>query len=208
MFAQDMGNPQVAIVHDTISTEAGYLDLNFFNSVAKLPGLTHHLSHGGEASAFCDRDDAFTLENNSKWVTPDPEAVNNWRPDDDLYLTQNQAVFSLYRFAIVNPRLQKAVPISLLREPLPFEDTMFFISAIDFANDAVTLRSTTGENSIEWTVYPHDHGTLQRFRENDRVMLGINSLDITNTASPGVFKSYIIINTASNLYVRANPSEN
>lgn len=186
--------PNATIAGNVVSTDAGSIDFGFVEYIGKIPGLIHHL-----ADYFPD-ENTFTLENRSKWISANIEMIKNWKVDDDLLITQNQAFFSAYRFALVNPRLQKAVPVSLLREPLPIDNKMFFILNIDPSNDVVTLS-----NGVEYTVYAHDHGTLRKFSENDRIILGFNSSDRLDTTNLDYYKCYLLIDTTCNSYVRANP---
>lgn len=179
---------------NVVDTAAGSIDFGFIECIGKIPGLAHHLVD------YSQNENAFTLENFSKWVASDLEAIKNWKVEDELYITQNQAIFSAYRFAIVNPRLQKAIPISLLREPLPIDSKMFFILKIDPANDVITLS-----NQVEYSIDPHDHGALRKFSENDRVIIGFNSSDKLDDTILDYYKFYILINTTCNSYIRANP---
>jgi len=126
--------------------------------------------------------------------------IRNWKMEDELFLTQNQAVFSAYRFALVNPRLQKAVPVSLLREPLPIENKMFFILNIDLSNDVIALS-----NGAEYSVDAHDHGALRKLSENDRIIMGFNSSDKFIATNLDYHKNYILIDTTTNSCVRVNP---
>lgn len=179
-----------------IETNAGAIDFGFIDSLEKVPGLIHHVANIPEGG------DVFTLDNQSQWVTPDIDLIKSWKAEDDLYITQNQAFFSVHRFALVNPRLQKAVPISLLREPLPAEDKTHFVAKVDLANDVVTFT-----NGAEYIVFPNDHGTLKRYIANDRVMIGFNSSDRLDsaTANAQCHNGYLLIDTAYNSYVRAHP---
>ncbi len=193
MFNQELGIPTV--VGNLIDTDAGSIDFGLIEYIGKVPGLIHHL-------ADCtSNDNTFSLENRSKWTAANIEMIRNWKSEDELLITQNQAFFSPHRFALVNPRLQKAVPISLLREPLPIENKMFFILSIDPANDVITLS-----NGVDYSIYPHDHGTLRKFSENDRIILGFNSSDKLDVTNLDYYKCYLLINTTCNSYVRANPA--
>ncbi len=180
-----------------IETSAGAIDFGFIDALEKVPGLIQHLAKTTPSG------DVFVLDNQSQWSASDIDVIKNWKVEDDLYITQNQAVFSIHRFALVNPRLQKAVPISLLREPLPANNKTFFVTKIDLANDVVTLT-----NGVDYALFPNDHGTLRKFAENDRVMIGFNSSDRLDAAASNsqCHKGYLLINTTNNSYVRANPA--
>jgi hypothetical protein len=195
MFNSELGTSNVVIAGNVVDTDAGSIDFGFIDYIGKIPGLIHHLV---DCSA---NENTFTLENRSKWIASNIDMVRNWKADDELLITQNQALFSAYRFALVNPRLQKAVPISLLREPLPVDHKMFFLFNIDPSNDVVALS-----NGVEYTVYSHDHGTLKKFSENDRIILGFNSSDKLDSTNLDYYKCYLLINTTCNSYVRANPT--
>lgn len=196
MYHQDITTSNVSIItENVIATDAGSIDFGFLDYIGKMNGLIHHLADVSSS------DNTFTLDNRSKWIASNIEMIKNWKLDDELFISQNQAFFSAYRFALVNPRLQKAVPISLHREPLPLDNhKMFFILHIDPANDVIRLT-----NGIEYSIYAHDHGTLRKFTENDRVILGFNSSDKLDTANLEYYKSYLLIDTTCNSYVRANP---
>lgn len=194
MSNQEFGTLNALITGNVIVTDAGPIDFGLIEYLWKTPGLVYHLID------YLSAESTFVLDNRSKWLAAKVEMVKNWKPEDDLFITQNQALFSTYRFALVNPRLQKAVPISLLREPLPVENKMFFILNVDPSNDVITLS-----NRVEYGVYAHDHGTLRKFSENDRVMMGFNSSDRLDQTNLDYYKNYLLINTTCNSYVRANP---
>ena len=194
MFNQDLRNISNIISENIVETDAGSIDFGLIDYIGKPPGLIHHLI---ECSL---KHNTFILDNLSKWSSSNIEMVKNWKDDDDLLITQNQAFFSACRFALVNPRLQKAVPISLIREPLPVDHKMYFIMKIDPANDLIALS-----NGIEYTIYLQDHGTLRKFSENDRVIIGFNSSDRLDSISIDYYKSYLLIDTTCNSCVRANP---
>jgi hypothetical protein len=194
MFNQELRNTSNILLENIVETDAGSIDFGLVEYIGKVPGLIHHL-------VDCSvKENTFALDNLSKWSSSNIEMVKNWKDEDELLITQNQAFFSVYRFALVNPRLQKAVPISLLREPLPVDHKMFFILKIDPANDVIMLN-----NGIEYSVYPHDHGTLRKFSENDRIILGFNSSDKLDSTSVDYYKLYLLIDTTCNSYVRVNP---
>jgi hypothetical protein len=194
MLTQDLGVTGTLPISNIIDTDAGSIDFGFLDYIGKIPGLVHRLAD------YSPDENTFTLENRSKWLASKIEMIKHWKLEDELFITQNQAFFSAYRFALVNPRLQKAVPISLLREPLPIDNKMFFILNIDPANDVIVLS-----NGVEYSIYPNDHGTLRKFSENDRVIIGFNSSDKFDGSNIDYYKSYILIDTTCNSYVRANP---
>ncbi len=195
MLNQDINFLNVGLlVNNIIDTDAGSINFGFIDYIGKIPGLIHHLVD------YSIKDNLFTLDNLSKWSSANIDMIKNWRVEDDLYITQNQAFFSAHRFALINPRLQKAVPISLLREPLPIDSKTSFIVKIDPQNDVVTLS-----NGFEYTIYNHDHGTLRKFNEHDRIIMGFNSSDKLDETNVDYYKCYLLIDTTCNSYVRANP---
>jgi hypothetical protein len=184
-----------ALSNSFFETDAGLINFGLADYVGKVPGMVHRLV---DASV---KEGTFTLDNFSKWTSSNIEMVSNWKGDDELFITQNQAFFSIYRFALVNRRLGKAVPISLFREPLPIDGKMFFILKIDLSNDLVILSG----NGIEYSVCSNDHGTLRKFSENDRVILGFNSSDKIDVTNVDTCKHCLLINTTCNSFVRASP---
>lgn len=180
----------IGVTHGLVTTDAGLIDFRFSYDIQTFPGLLQ-----GLVMVFAE-DEAFELLNGSKWSAANIEMIKGWTETDQLVLSQNQAFFSTHRFALLNIRLGKATPITLLREPRPMGSDVFFITKVDLANDVVGLN--TGQ---EWTVYPHDHGTLRKFAEHDRILIGVNTSDSTAVER----MRYILIDTASNLYVRVNP---
>jgi hypothetical protein len=173
-----------------IGTDAGNIDFRFSNEIQPFPGLLQ-----GLAAVFVE-DDCFELLNGSKWSAANIDMIKGWTESDQLLISQNQSFFSTHKFALLNARLGKATPITLTREPRPTGLDVFFITKIDLANDVVGLN-----NGREWAVYSHDQGTLRKFAEHDRVLLGVNTSD----SSALERMKYILIDTASNLYVRVNP---
>ena len=120
MFYDEIIAQSSILTPNMVDTNAGSIDFGFIDFTPKIQGSIHHL-------LSCSRQESsFTLDNYSAWWSSDIEMIQNWASDEALVVTQNQAFFSAYRFAIVNPRLQKAVAISLLREPLPVENQTFF----------------------------------------------------------------------------------
>lgn len=187
------GGPQhITVIPRIIKTEAGEIDFGLIESIPSIPGLFQRLKEVGQEK------DTFKLDNESKWMASEIETLKGWA-GDDLILTQNQAIFSTYRFALINPHLQKAEPISLSVEPLPIKDKTFFIDSIDIRNDVVKL-----ENNTEWAVHSGDHGTLRKFAPHDRVMFGVNSSDRIDNINHEKRSPYILINTTHNLYVRVS----
>jgi hypothetical protein len=181
----------IVVSHNVQNTEAGNIDFGPLSAIVEMPGLFHQLMSLSKSEGF------FILENGSRWTTPNIDMVSGWRDNGQLLITQNQALLSTHRFALVNVQLQKAVPITLQREPIPIPGKAFFITKLDHANDVISLNNTQ-----EWVAHARDHGTLRKFYEHDRIIVGVNTSD---TGDFEVNKRYILMDTASNIYVRANP---
>jgi hypothetical protein len=170
-------------------TEAGLI---YFKPVQILPGLLQDVAEVDlEAKVF-------TLANGSKWAAPNIDMINGWTKDDQLVVSQNQTLFSTHRYALLNLRLAKATPIDLVRESRPTTEDAYYISKIDYANDLVTLN-VEGQ---QWVVYASDHGTLRKFSEHDRVIIGMNTSEHCDQEK---VMRYILIDTATHQYVRATP---
>ncbi len=165
-------------------------DFQFTESLQPVAGLFQ-----GLAMVFPESH-SFELFNGSKWSTSNIEMVKGWVENTQLLVSQNQTFFSTHRFSLLNTRLGKAAPITLLREPRPTGKDVFYITKLDLANDVIVLNGFQ-----EWAVYPHDHGTLRKLSEHDRIMVGVNTSDYA-LEKP---MRYILIDTATNLFVRANP---
>jgi len=175
-----------------IETDAGLIHFEFVKQSQALPGLFQGVA-GIDAN-----NNSFELSNGSKWSAHAIEMIRGWVAGDQLVLSQNQAFFSPYRFALVNLRLGKATPISLSREPRATAEDSFYISKVDYANDIVVLN----KGGLQWEVYRPDHGTLRKFSEHDRILLGVNTASYADEEN---HMHYILINTATNQYVRAKP---
>ncbi len=170
-------------------TEAGLI---YFKPVQILPGLLQDV-------ADIDRDaKVFSLANGSKWYAPNIDMINGWVKSDQLVISQNQALFSTHRYALLNLRLGKATPIDLARESRPTDQDALYISKIDYANDVITLNN----EGLQWAVYAPDHGTLRKFSEHDRVIVGMNTSEHSDQEKG---MHYILIDTATHQYVRAAP---
>ncbi len=179
------------ICHEmAVDTEAGRMHFDFIMQTQPLAGFL-------QAVVSADaKTDSFELPDGSKWGTSKIEMIHGWNEGDQLIITQNQAFFSTHRFALVNLRLGKAVPISLLREARP--ESALYITNIDAANDIVTL-SKEGQ---QWVVDSADHGTLRRYSEHDRIILGVNTSDCCDHDK---VMRYLLIDTTTNQCVRATP---
>lgn len=173
---------------DIVSTNAGNYDFSLI-ARAQFPGIFHKFVK------FHPEENLVELDNGSLWLVSKPNVVNEWVKGDNLVLSQNHLTVSTYRFSLINTDRKLAVPISLVREPMPAasdKSNLFFIKHVDLMHDCVTLNSL-----VTLLVYSSDHGTLNKFSDHDRLIVGINSSD-KNGENP-----YILIDTAVNTYVRA-----
>lgn len=176
-----------------IDTDAGHIHFDFIQKTPAVPYLRHKVASTDAES------NTLELANGSKWSCSNPDMVKEWVEGDQIVIGQNQAFFSTNRYALINVRLGKAIPISLLREPRP--DQSLYITKIDFANDIVTLS----KDGQQWEVFSYDHGTLRKFSEHDRLLIGVNTSDCCHHE---LALHYILINTSTNQYVRATPLVN
>ena len=173
------------VSEDHIQTDAGIMDFRVFH-VAKFPAVFHKISR------FFIKENAFELPDGSKWSTSKIDLVKGWE-GNSLVIVPNHATFSTHRFALVNKDLKLAVPISLELEPIPQKEGVYFIRNIDQANDLMTLS-----DGRRWIVNSSDISNLSKMKEHDRVIIGANIKE-------GWDKSpYVLIDTAHNIYVRAN----
>ncbi len=149
-----------------IQTEAGEINFNLFNS------LDHRSAVTQKIVGICDEHDIVVLDNGSKWQVSKPEILKGWGSTDRLVITHNHAMFSLYKFALVNVELGLAVPISMVAPPLPNSDKVLYIKFIDESQNAIYLN-----NGIKFIVNSRDHGSLSKFHENNQVLIGMNTHD-------------------------------
>lgn len=182
-----LGTAHANYHEEVVSTEAGKIDFRFMNNI-KNAQVFHRIAH------ICPESHTVELEDGSRWNVPKIDAVKGWEKSHRLVLTQNQATFSTHRYALVNPELKLAVPVSLAREPTPKDKDLFYIKAVDRVNDIVVLN-----DNRHWIVNAADRGVFNKIMENDRAILGVNTREI-DKKSP-----YIIIDTADkgNVFVRA-----
>lgn len=173
---------------EVVQTEAGKIDFSFLHNI-KNPSVFHRIVRvHSELSAV-------ELEDGSMWTVAKMDAIKGWEISHRLVLTQNQATFSTHRYALVNPDLRLAVPVSLSREPTPKEKDLFFIKAVDRVNDILVLN-----DNRKWIVHSSDRNVFTKMTENDRAILGVNTREI-DKKSP-----YIIIDTndKGTAFVRAS----
>jgi hypothetical protein len=179
------------ICHEmAVETEAGRMHFDFIMQTQPVPGFL-------QAVASVDpQNNTFELPDGSVWATSKIEMINGWTEADQLVISQNQAFFSTHRFALVNLRLGKAVPVSMIREARP--ESAMYITGIDRANDIITLN----KDNQQWVIDSADHGTLRRYSEHDRIVLGVNTSDCCDHEK---VMRYLLIDTTTNQCVRATP---
>jgi len=171
-------------------TEAGKMDLNPLNHV-KLSSAFHKIAHHSGDKHY------FDLEDGSRWSISKTDTVEGWDRCDHLVITQNHAALSTARYALLNPDLKQAIPVSLVREPIPGNKNVFYIKSIDLVNDIVTLN-----DNKNWIVHSADRDALRKISEHDRVIIGMNSNDNWDKTP------YILVDTSNKLFVRAKLLEN
>ncbi len=168
-----------------VATDAGNINFHFTKLVKS--NLTSHSIH-----QIHQKDNILELTDGSQWNVTKPDVIRGWEKNEHLVLTQNQATFSTYRFALANPELKLAIPVSLIREPIPSKDKCLFIKDIDKANDLVTLN-----DHGRWIIHSSDIRALNKMTENHRIIIGVNSGEDHDRCP------YILIDASNNSYVRA-----
>lgn len=166
-------------------TDAGTIDFSVFRFI-RFPSAYQKIS------CVSVRENTFELPDGSKWSTSKIDIVKGWE-DNAVVITTNHATFSTHRYALVNKDLKMAVPVSLEREPIPQKDVTFFVKNVDQVNDLVTLN-----DGKRWIIHSSDSSGLGKIKEYDRIVIGIN------TGEDWGKSPYILINTLTNNYVRAN----
>jgi|GEM_PF-4111638 hypothetical protein len=167
-----------------VKTDAGNIDFRHLNHV-KFPGVFHKIAR------LQLKDNYLELEDGSKWSLSRAETVKGWE-SNRVVLCQNMATLSTYRFALVNLDLKMAMPISLIREPLPTKDDVAFVKNIDRSSDIIVTS-----DGRRWIVHSSDGSNFSKFNEHDRLEIGANVSDSAEKCP------YILIDTAHNSYVRA-----
>lgn len=186
MPSQTYGNPKGCGLKETIETDAGTIDFGFTRYIINV--AAHHT-----IQAIQPVDKTIVLDDGSKWGVSKIEVIADWQKSGPkLFLTQNHTVLSTTTFALVNPESKKAVPVKLLREPNPANQCLFYVAKVDVVNDIITTN-----DGKKWIGHSSDKNTLAKFNEHDRLIIGVNTLE-NQEDSP-----YILINTASNSYIRA-----
>ena len=173
---------------EIVSTDAGNIDFSFVRYI-RFPGVYHKI----QQIDFEDRQ--IDLEDGSRWSISKVDTVKGWDRDNKLLITQNHAGFSTSRYALVNLDRKSAIPVSLAVEPAP-NKSIFFVKGIDVVNDVVALNDST-----KWIAHSSDRSHLNKMKENDRVIIGVNTGD-DKDRSP-----YVIVDTANNYYIRAQKVE-
>jgi hypothetical protein len=174
---------------EIVATEAGNIDF----SICRV--ANHPAAHQKIARVDLDRKQ-IVLEDGSVWEVSKVESIRGWDKSNRLLITQNEAkIYPFNRYALVNPELKAAIPISLKQEPRP-TDKVRFIQDVDTVNDIVTLN-----DNKNWIVHASDRGNLSKMQGNDRVIIGINTGDDRDKTP------YLLIDTHTGYYVRARAME-
>ncbi len=172
----------------TVNTEAGSIRFDLLKQYEVMPFMKQAITSSDATKGL------FELGNGSQWSASDINALQGWEEGDEIVLAPNQALFSLHRYALLNMRLDKAVPISLLKGPRP---DALYIAKIDLANDIITLN-----DDKQWSVDRQDHGTLKRLSEHDPVLIGLNASDYCERDKT---MGYMIMDTTTQQWVRVTP---
>jgi len=173
---------------ESIKTEAGTIDFRFTHYI-RHPSALNKIAH------LSTEDGTIELGDGSKWAVSKIDLVKGWDKTKHLVVGQNLHTLSTHRYALINTELKLAIPMSLVREPIPSKDGgAFYVKAVDHSNDIVVLSD--GKN---WIVNSSDKINFHKVREHDRMIVGVNIADKAD-ASP-----YILIDTANGMYMRANP---
>lgn len=172
-----------------LTTDAGEINFNLFLSLDKDEPLEQIIKE------LSTETNTIVLGNGSRWDVSNFDSIKTWEQYNNLIVTQNHAIFSLYKYALVNLDLNLAVPISLISPPLPTSKEFLYVRSIDYEQNLVIL--STGQTFL---IHSGDHGTLRKFHENNPVVLGANSCekDISNPLL------IIDVSLNSNTYLRAS----
>jgi hypothetical protein len=164
--------------HNTVSTEAGKIDFRFVDKMQDAR-VFHKIAK------FLDKEQAVELEDGSVWTVSKYEYVKGWK-EEHLVLSQNQALFSTHRYALINTDLRLAIPVTLIREPTAGENKALSIKKVDKNNHVITLS-----DNKEWVVHNSDRSAFDKIAKNDRVIIGANTSEVDDMIP------YILIDTAN-----------
>ncbi len=177
-----------SVEHKNNKTEAGSINFDVLNFLDKNQPIYQQIVDSSESKK------TITFKNGSIWKVSNIESVKGWENSKHLVLTQNHAIFSTYKFALINQDLGLAEPVSLIKAPFPNGKHNLFIESLSTQVNAIKLN-----NKQIFVVQAEDNGSLKGFHENNLILLGANTSD-KDARNP-----YIIIDVSlnSNDYVRA-----
>lgn len=172
---------------EDVSTHAGHIDFSSFSH--KKNAIAHQQIHHLNVE-----NGIVELQDGSRWKVSRVDVIKGWEKCKNLVITQNHSTYSTSSYALVNLDIQLAEPISLVREPTPKHSRS--VSNVVLVNDLVTLN-----DGKKWIVHSSDRGKLNKIIENDRIVIGVNTSSDRDT-SP-----YLLIDTSTHLFVRAQMVE-
>lgn len=188
---------RVAMYEKIAQEEQEGTELSKEMSLAK--GETYVTSHDGAfhnpylVSAFGD---TVELEDGSIWAvrSSDKHKTLNWWTDDIVVITQNDAWFSSYDYAIVNITRGVEVKVNMLTGPFYNGIHTHWITAIDYSNNMLYLEDgSIWDIGGTWASYSD---VLNTWLPNDTIIIGLNGDG--NPVTPN-----ILINVNTNTWAKA-----
>ncbi len=116
--------------------------------------------------------DWISFEDGSKWQISfsDQYEVSCWWQGDVVYVTQSDKLLSIYDYMIVNETRGTVIYANRISKPYYNGVYTRYIVSIDRFSDRILLNDGTW-----WNVAWIDDSIMQRWMENDTVIIGINS---------------------------------
>jgi hypothetical protein len=116
--------------------------------------------------------DWVSFEDGSKWQISfsDQFEVSYWWKGDIVYVTQSDKLLSIYDYMIINESRGTVIYANRVSKPYYNGAYTRYIVAIDRFSDRILLNDGTW-----WNVAWIDDTIMQRWMENDTVIIGINS---------------------------------
>jgi len=139
--------------------------------------------------------DEVQLEDGSIWniYSGDRFLTLNWLTTDDIVITPNKNIFSIYPMVLTNQQTGASVQSGLAVGPVIGGFFSHWIIAIDKYNDQICL-----EDGSIWSMSPLDHDITKKWLAGDTVIIGIND-GILSSIRPN-----ILINVNVNNYAIGN----
>ncbi len=97
-------------------------------------------------------------------------ATLNWYTNDPILVTQNNDLFSLYKYRLINMTTGAAVRTNLTLGPIYNGVYTYWITWIDYDNRLVFLNDGSCFQVSIW-----DNSSLHKWIENDTIIIGVNS---------------------------------